>query len=250
MKAYIIDDELANREILSILIEKHFPEIEIIGSAENVTAFLNSQTAQTTTDILFLDILMPEKTGFDLLNQFTKRNFEVILITGFDEYAIQAFEHSVTDYLLKPIDLGRLTKAIERVKNRLNEKRLLQSVKHQVDNSKIIVLKNNKKIFIECSDIAYMIGESGGYTSIFCKQGESYTVSKPLTHLEREYENVPYFMRVSQSVIINLEDIDSSDKGGSGYIGLRTNNFEIFLPRRKKREVLQCIEAYFKKAAS
>ncbi|MNK32872.1 Transcriptional regulatory protein YehT [compost metagenome] len=247
MKAYIIDDEQANREIVRIMLGKYFPEIEITGDSEQLAPFLNSVSLQTHTDILFLDILMPEKTGFDLLNQLTNRTFEVILITGFEEFAIQAFEHSVIDYILKPIDKDRFCSAVEKAGKRFSEKQLLESVRNQMDiRAKIAVIKNKKTHYIDCSDVAYMVGQSGGYTTIFCKNGDAYLVSKTLSNLENECTKVPYFLRASQSVIINLDDITTCDQGGSGYIGLKTNNFEVFLPRRKKREVLQQVELYLK----
>ena len=247
MKAYIIDDEQANREVVRIMLEKYFPEIEITGDSEQPDTFLNSVSLQTNTHILFLDILMPEKTGFDLLNQLSGRSFEVILITGFEEFAIQAFEHSVIDYILKPIDKDRFCSAIEKAKKRIAEKELLHSVKKQWDDrSKIAVIKNKKTFYINCSNVAYMVGQSGGYTTIFCKNGESHLLSKTLSSLESEYQDIPYFIRASQSVIINVDDIVSCDQGGSGYIGLKTNDFEVFLPRRKKREVLQQVETYLK----
>jgi two-component system LytT family response regulator len=247
MNAYIIDDEQANREVLHILLQKYYPEINIIGESDNLNTFLESRQIQENTDLLFLDILMPDSTGFDLLNQLQKRTFEVILVTGFEQFALQAFEHSVIDYILKPIDKDRFCSAIEKAKKRISEKELLHSVKKQWDDrTKIAVIKNKKTLYINCSNVAYMVGQSGGYTTIFCKNGESYLLSKPLSSLETEYLDIPYFIRVSQSIIINLDDIVSCDQGGSGYIGLKTNDFEVFLPRRKKREVLQQVEAYLK----
>ncbi len=247
MKAFIIDDEQANREVLQILVQKYYPEITIIGESDNLNTFLESRQIQGNTDLLFLDILMPDSTGFDLLKQLKKRTFEVILVTGFEQFALQAFEHSVIDYVLKPIDKDRFCSAIEKAKKRISEKELLHSVKKQRDDrSKIAVIKNKKTFYVNCSSVAYMVGQSGGYTTIFCKNGESYLLSKSLSSLESEYQDIPYLIRASQSVIINLDDIVSCDQGGSGYIGLKTNDFEVFLPRRKKREVLQQVEAYLK----
>lgn len=247
MNVYIIDDEQANREILHILVQKYYPEITIIGESDNLNTFLESRQLQQSTDLLFLDILMPDSSGFDLLDQLKKRTFEVILVTGFEQFALQAFEHSVIDYVLKPIDKDRFCSAIEKAKNRISENKLIESVKNQLDNhSKITVIKNKKTHYIESSSVAYMIGQSGGYTSIFCKNGESYLQSKSLSSMESEYSEIPYLIRASQSVIINLDDIVTCDQGGSGYISLKTNDFEVFLPRRKKRDVIQQVELYLK----
>lgn len=247
MKAYLIDDEQANREILHILVQKYYPEITITGESDSLKTFLESRQIQENTDLLFLDILMPDSTGFDLLEQLKNRTFEVILVTGFEQFALQAFEHSVIDYVLKPIDKDRFCSAVEKAKKRISEKELIHSVKNQLnDQTKIAVIKNKKTHYINYSAVSYMLGQSGGYTTIFCKNGDSYLLSKPLSSLEAECQDIPYLIRASQSVIINLDDIVSCDQGGSGYIGLKTNGFEVFLPRRKKREVLQSVEAYLK----
>ncbi len=247
MKAFIIDDEQANREIVQILLQKYYPEITILGDSDNLEIFIESRQLQQDTDLLFLDILMPDSTGFDLLDKLQKRTFEVILVTGFEQFALQAFEHSVIDYILKPIDKDRFCSAIEKAKKRISEKELLQSATIQsVNRSKIAVIKNKKTHYVECSGIAYMIGQSGGYTTIFCKNGEFFLLSKSLSNVELECGDVPFLLRASQSVIINLDDIVTCDQGGSGYIGLKTNDFEVFLPRRKKREVLQQVETYLK----
>ncbi len=247
MNAYIIDDEQANREIVQILVRKYYPEIHILGESDNLNTFLESRRLQESTDLLFLDILMPDSTGFDLLDQLKTRTFEVILVTGFEQFALQAFEHSVVDYVLKPIDKDRFCSAIEKAKKRISENKLIESVKNQSDNHhKIAVIRNKKTHYIACSDVAYMIGQSGGYTTIFCKNGESYLLSKSLSIIENECLEILYFIRASQSVIINLDDIITCDQGGSGYIGLKTNDFEVFLPRRKKREVFQQVELYLK----
>jgi two-component system, LytTR family, response regulator len=247
MNVYLIDDEQANREVLQILIQKYYPEITIIGESDNLNTFLESRTFQEKTDLLFLDILMPDSTGFDLLNQLNQRTFEVILVTGFEQFALQAFEYSVIDYVLKPIDKDRFCSAIEKAKKRISEKTLIESVKTQENTRfKIAVIKNKKTHYLESSSIAYMIGQSGGYTTIFCKDGESYLLSRSLSNLEIDCSEIPYLIRVSQSIIINLQDILTCDQGGSGYIGLKTNDFEVFLPRRKKRDVLQQVELYFK----
>ncbi len=247
MRAFIIDDEQANREILHILIEKYHPEITIIGESDNPTTFLENKKIQENTTLLFLDILMPDSTGFDLLSQLKNRTFEVILVTGFEQFALQAFEHSVIDYVLKPIDKDRFSAAIEKAKKRISEKRLLENVKTQSDeHNKIAVIKNKKTHYVKCSSVAYILGQSGGYSTIFCKNGESFLLSRSLNNIESEFADIPYFIRASQSVIINLDDIVTCDQGGSGYIGLKTNDFEVFLPRRKKREVLHQVELYLK----
>lgn len=247
MKVVIVDDELSNREILKIMLANYFPDIHIVGEAEQVDHFFESISGRTAFDLLFLDILMPDKTGFDLLNKLQFQPFELIFVSGFEEFAIEAFKYTAIDYILKPIDKDRFIQAVEKVQSRIREKELLKQLTQKTGpETKIQVIKNQKTVYIDLADVAYLIGESGGYTTIYCCNGEEHLVSKSLKALEEdELKSVPYLMKVNKSTIINLNDIASCDRGGSGYLTLKTNQLELFLPRRKKREVLQEIDQYF-----
>ncbi len=244
IKAYIIDDEFSNREIVSIMLQTYFPAIELIGEADNAeTGILQLQN--NAVDILFLDVLMPNKSGFDLLKEFSNRAFEVIFISGFDEHAIKAFAFSAIDYILKPIDKDQFIAAVNRAIVRKMEKDKLKLISEQnspANSTKIQVIQNNKNHFIDLDSIAYLKGESGGYTEITCRDGQKFTISKSLKQLENELEGENHFIKVSKSITINVLDVAICDKGPTGYIVLHTDNLEIFLPRRKKKEVLHAIE--------
>lgn len=244
MNVFIVDDEISNREIVEIMVNTYFPEFSLIGQAENVTSALE-KIETLHIDLLFLDVLMPNQTGFDLLNQLKEKDFEIIFISGFDNYAIKAFSYSAIDYILKPIDKDQFIKAVNRAIERKNERNRLRELDAKINQISSITLSipyNNKTLFISADNIAYLKGMSGGYTEINCIDGEKYTVSKSLKQLEAELEGDDRFINVSKSITINVNDVASCDKGATGYVALKTDNFELFLPRRKKREVLQAIE--------
>jgi two-component system LytT family response regulator len=163
--ALIVDDEEHNRNLLFTLLKKHCPLIEIIGEAYNADdAFdkINSKKPQ----LVFLDIRMPGKSGFDLLKQFIEIDFEVIFISAFDEYAITAFEFNVLGYILKPIDYSKLTKVVDKAVSRINADKSSTDILHFAKTigdkkyliNKISIHHNDKVILVNIDDIISVEG--------------------------------------------------------------------------------------------
>ena len=119
LRAVIIDDEANAREALQNMLKLVSPEVEICGEAKNVDLGIELINTQKP-DLVFLDIQMPGKTGFDLLNSFEKLDFKVIFTTAYQEYALKAFRFSAIDYLLKPIDPDELIEAVNKSKNNVS----------------------------------------------------------------------------------------------------------------------------------
>src|SRR6187402_1201135 len=119
IRAIIVEDEFLNRKLIKTLVGKINPSFSIVGEAKNIEEGLILITT-LKPHVVFLDIKMPDGSGFDLLRINGKCDFEVVFITGFDEYALQAFEFNAIDYILKPIDSEKLTRALERVKTRID----------------------------------------------------------------------------------------------------------------------------------
>ena len=121
MKAVIVDDEKDSREILSNYLKKYCPDVNVCGFGESVSTGLEA-IKKHNPDIVFLDIEMPYGNGFDLLDKAGDLTFEVVFVTAFDNYAIQALNQSAAYYLLKPIDIDELIKAVEKIKNERESK--------------------------------------------------------------------------------------------------------------------------------
>lgn len=115
MKAIIIDDELSGREVLKKLIEKNCPEVTIMHTLNSIETGLVA-IKEDKPDLVFLDIQMPNGSGFDLLNKLKKIDFEIIFVTAHDNYAIKAFKYSAVDYLLKPIRVAELIAAVNKAR--------------------------------------------------------------------------------------------------------------------------------------
>jgi two-component system LytT family response regulator len=199
-RAIIIDDErLARKDLKSLLAD--YPSIEIVGEADNVSSALKL-IEEKTPNLLFLDIQMPGETGFDLLEKIDQP-VQIIFVTAFDEYAIQAFEVDAIDYLLKPVNPDRMKKTIERLGHTDNGQ---LATRRQLDiNDTMFLTVNTHPRFVRISSII-CIQSAGDYVEIVTSDGKKGLVQKSMTEWE---ERLPenYFCRIHRSTIINLEHI-------------------------------------------
>ena len=201
LKSVIVDDEkLAREDLKSVL--KEFNNVEIVGeadSAESAAALLKT----IEPDILFLDIQMPGKTGFDLLAEI-QTSAKIIFVTAYDEYAIKAFEVSAQDYLLKPVSKPRIELALEHLEISEENKNVQLN---QLDyNDTIFVMINNSYQFLKISTII-KISAAGNYSEVYTNGKQKGLVLKSL----REWENrLPgnQFVRVHRNSVINLEYVE------------------------------------------
>src|SRR5690349_8522212 len=133
IKAVIIDDEKDSREILAGYLAKYCPEVAVGGFGESVATGL-AAIQKHQPDIVFLDIEMPYGNGFDLLDKVGNVNFETVFVTAFDNYAIQALNQSAAYYLLKPIDIDELIKAVDKIKKERSEENYTQHARVLLEN--------------------------------------------------------------------------------------------------------------------
>jgi len=243
LKAVIVEDEKHSRQTLKSLVEEFCIDIEVIGLAGSVTEAV--EVIKTNNpDVIFLDIELQTGTGFDVLNQVSHLNFEVIFTTAFEQYAIKAVKFSSLDYLLKPIDLEELQSAVQKAQSKKNQEvykkqleTLMLNLKQQKPKlNKICLATSDGFEFIEVNDIIYCKAE-GSYTSFILKNKNKLLVSKHL----KEYENLLLeqdFMRVHNSFLINLKEVKKYVKADGGYI-IMNNNDTVSISRSKKDDFIQ-----------
>ena len=210
MKAVIVDDERLARNALKTLLAE-FKEIEIVGEYDNADDALEG-IPKDKADLLFLDIQMPGKNGFELLQELDKAPI-VIFTTAYDEYAIKAFEVNALDYLLKPIEEDRLKHAIELVRERLKAK--AESNRPEIlDEGDQVFLKDGDKCwFVYLKDVSHF--ESvGNYVRVYF-DGNKPMILKSLNSLEERLNNRNFF-RANRKHIINLNWIDSVETWFNG----------------------------------
>jgi len=210
LKAILVDDEESARDVLQNLLERFCPDIELLAKCENIPKAVE-EIKKHQPDLVFLDIEMPQYSGFEIVKFFKEINFQIIFVTAYDQYAIKAFEVSAVDYLLKPIDIARLKSSIERVRQRKNvlqqaeRLNLLNDTLQQKKIKNIIVSdKGNQNIISIDSIIAIEAQES--YCLIHTTD-KKHTASKNLKHFETLLENLPQFIRVHKSWLINKDHL-------------------------------------------
>lgn len=239
MKAVIIDDESHARQSISTLVEFQFKQIQIIGEAANVKDAVNL-IKQEKPDLVFLDIDLPDGTGFDILKQTNYKNLKVIFVTAYHNFAIQAIKYSAFDYILKPLNPKELITAVN---NALveNEKAEGYQEKFQAffnnysttkTEQKKLVLKTADKIHVvEINNIIHCESDNA-YCTIYLNNGNKIIVSKSLKTYEEML--VPLgFMRVHQSHLINCNYISYYDKQDGGTL-VMTDNSNIPVSIQKK----------------
>ena len=198
-------------------------------------------------ELIFLDIQMPNMSGFDLLLKLGPIEFEVIFVTAHNQYAVKAIKFSALDYLLKPIDPTELVMAVNKVKERQNQKDLiyryesmLKNVKSMPGNiEKLAVSSMEGILFLETSDIIFCQAE-GNYTRIFLTRQQTQLVSKKL----KEFENMlseSGFCRVHHASLINMKHVHQYFKGEGGYVELKEGH-HVDVSRRRKEAFLSMLD--------
>ncbi len=212
MKALLVDDERLARAELTRLLEK-FPEIEIIGEASNGEEAIE-KIEELNPDLVFLDIQMPGMTGFEVLEHLHIVP-KIIFVTAYDEYALKAFEVNALDYVLKPVELSRLEKAIEKVKTEVEEDKNHSEEKLSYDSQ--IFIKDGEKCWFVKMDKVRMFESEGNYVRLYFEESKP-MILKSLNNLEKRLSDKEFF-RISRKYIINLTWIDKVEAWFNG--GLR-----------------------------
>lgn len=221
IRSFIVDDEIHNIENLSFLLKKHCPEIEVVGSSMQVKDAITS--IQTITpELLFLDIRLNQETGFDLLQQLSDYEIEVIFITAYDAYAVQAIKYAALDYLLKPLDSTELIHAVQKAIRKLSYKKQNEQLRFLIEElssskAKKIALPMQQEIrYVEIDSIVRCEARNN-YTQFFLSNGEKILMAKTL----KEYADMlptADFFRTHQSHLVNRHYIKSWLKEDGGVL--------------------------------
>lgn len=241
-KAIIIDDIAQSRATLKEDLEAYCPEIEVIGEAEGVVSGARL-LKKTTPDVLFLDIQMPDGTGFDLLEILPEIPFKIIFTTASDAFAIRAFRFSAVDYLLKPVDPDDLMEAVNKLKSAPASGQdldlLLDNMKSKEAPTKLSLHTQDKIQIVNVSDII-RCESSGNYTIFHFADGTNLMVTRTL----KEYDQLlgdSGFFRVHQSHLVNKKHITAYVKTEGGYL-LMSNNQHVAVSLRKKASVMEMLD--------
>jgi len=210
IRILIVDDELNSREMLRAMVGKYCSDTEVVGAAGDIDA-AGKLIKTHNPNLILLDIEMPHGSGFKLLERFSEPTFEVVFVTGFDQYALKAIKAEALDYLLKPVDIDELVEAVEKVRKRLEERAVFQKNK---ENSKTVrhisVPTTQGREYVKIEDIVYFEAD-GSCTRIQLENRQLYS-SKNLGEYEKivpesgtETKNL--FYRIHHGYLVNFRFI-------------------------------------------
>ena len=248
LKAILIDDSQNAIDALQIKLLENCPEVKIIATYTNPLTALN-EIPELSPDIIFLDVEMPEMSGFDLLKGLKETNFEIIFVTAYNHYAVNAIRANAFDYLEKPVNVKLLKQAVERLLEKAEEKRknglpfhqqtllqLFNSLQEISQKKTMLPLSTSEGItMVSVTDIIWVESLSN-YTKFYIQNAKPVTVSKTMG----EFEDFLYqhnFFRIHRSTIVNLSYIHKYQRGDGGVIELKEGT-RLEVSVRKKQEFL------------
>lgn len=245
MRVVIIDDEASSRNVLRELLDLFVEDVKVLAEASSALEGLQI-VREHEPDLVFLDVEMPQHTGFQFLEFFKEINFEVIFTTAHAHYALKAFEVSAIGYLLKPVQVPQLLKVLETVREKSEFKTTMEHVQALREN--VNPDKKVKKIalpvarglrFISVDEIVYLKAD-GSYTQFFMSNGEKILIAKKLKIFEGLLEGSGMY-RTHRSYLINLDHVDEYVKQDGGYV-LMSNGDAASLARDRKEDFLKLFE--------
>lgn len=215
IKAIIVDDEEGARDVLENLLLRFCPDVDLIAKCENVLQAVDVIKTQQP-DLVFLDIELPNYSGFEIVTFFKEINFEIIFVTAYDQYAMRAFEVAAIDYLLKPVDIERLKNSVARViqqKNIEQQSQRLSLLSSTLESKQLknIVISDKGQQNIIAIDRIIAIEAQESYCTIHTSD-KTFIASKNLRHFETVLEKMPQFFRVHKSWLVNKDCIKHYSK--------------------------------------
>jgi two-component system LytT family response regulator len=245
IRGIIVEDELHSRETLRGMLDRYCRNVEVVAEADSYRGGLEV-IREHKPDVVFLDIQMPDGSGFRMLEELDEVDFEIIFTTAFDQFAIKAIKYSALDYLLKPIDPEELVKATKKVENKLSKQTVNQNIQVLLDNIKSrdaeshkIVLSTSEKIHVIETDQIIRCESDNYYTNFFLADGKKILISKTLKENE-ELLSDHNFIRPHKSHLVNVKFIKGFLRSDGGYIEL-TDGSKIPVSRRKREKIIEVI---------
>ena len=243
----LVDDENHARESLSKMLSLNCPDVTVLGTASSADDAFEKIT-KLKPDLIFLDVEMPNGTGFDLLTRFPKPTFKVIFVTGFDQYALNAIKFSALDYLLKPINAKELVEAVEKASNQLINQNGLGDLKNLLTTLQNPRSRKNKLAVptqqgLEMIEIQEIIRceAANGYTIIHVQDGKPMLSSRDLKTYQELLEDYDFF-RIHDSHLIahfHVQKVLNEDGG----VVVTSNDTKLPIARRRKSDFLDWLKA-------
>lgn len=247
IRTIIIDDESKGRQALQNLMMRHCPEIQVVASCGNAKDAIDA-IEELRPDLIFLDVEMPDKSGLEMLSDLQEIDFQIIFTTAHSQYAIEAFKHGAIAFLLKPVEVVELRKAVERAKENIHsptqpiENNLLSNQQAQLRSSKLVLSTQEGMYIIPISEIIYCESD-GNYTRFFCEQNISVLISKKLGDYEKLLSSHGFY-RIHRQCLVNINHIRRVIKQDGGAV-IMSNNSKLEVSRRNKDQLYEVLAKQF-----
>ncbi len=241
----IVDDEPYSCEALAILLERHCPDLKILDICYSGMSALQS-IKEKRPNVLFLDIEMPNMNGFELLEKLREVDFELIITTSYDHYAIKAIRYSALDYLLKPIDAEELQKSVYKAMKRMKhpDPQQIEMLFHRLNHPTVainkIAIPTMEGLQMVAVDSIISCSSSDNYTSLALKGGQLIIASRTLKEVEEMLEDFS-FSRVHHSHLVNLNEVEKYMKGEGGYL-IMSDRSVVDVSRSRKEMLLKRLQ--------
>jgi two-component system, LytTR family, response regulator len=250
IKAILIDDEQRNNTLLKSLLENTLPQVSVLACCTAAGEAIEA-IQQLRPQLVFLDVEMPGMNGFELLKSLEPVQFEVIFVTAYSQYAMQAFDHHAIGYITKPVNTAKLVDVVQLAAGRIEQKHFNQHLFSMLENTlqsnrdqKIPLATLNGMVFVKIEDILYC-ESSGNYTQFYLTGKRSILVSRQLGDYEKLLPG-GHFMRIHDKHIINLQYIKEYHKGSGGDVVLE-NGTTLAVAARRKDEFLSLFDKWLKR---
>ena len=241
MRAVVVDDEEHGRQTLAGMLYKYCREIELVGMADSVASGVDLILTQRP-DLVFLDIQLTDGTGFDLMRQVSAIPFRLVIVSAFDQFALQAFEFSAINYLLKPVNPQLLISTVDKVMRlEEGERARIQSRSLTLENQlhKVALSSQNGIRFVDVEEIV-RCEASGTYTVVYLRNREQIAVTKSLKHFAGMLADRGFF-RCHHTHLVNLHAVVEYIRGEGGQLRL-SDGSEVEVSRRRKQDLLRVLE--------
>ncbi len=247
INALLVDDEPRSRESLRVILQRFFPEVNIVGEAAGVNE-AHQAIGNLKPNTVFLDINMPDGTGFDLLKRFEVIDFKVIFVTAFEEHALEAIKFSAFDYILKPINTNELRQAIDKLASSFQDvddmsvkiKAFFANMQEANQNKRKIVLKTAESIHLVPVQTIVRCEADGNYTKVYIEKQPKLLISKPLKFFEDMLHEFG-FVRVHQSHLVNINHVVRVDKVDGGVL-VFADSSKVPISVRKREQLFNLLE--------
>lgn len=243
INALIVDDEQDSRETLRSYLNKYCPRVHILDEAANIQEARKS-ILKHEPQLVFLDVEMPHGNAFDLLEQWETVPFETIFVTAFSKYAIQAFNLSAAHYLLKPLEIEALEKAVSDAGQRIEKNKLINTAQILLENIRTSGTQNRKLVLpllegfdvVRASEVLYCEADDN-FTCFYFKNGNKSMICRSLKFYEEVLEPLG-FCRIHRSYIVNLDTIVRYNKGKGGSVILESGK-ELMVANSRKETLVK-----------